>query len=429
MNSISTPAGRGWYTAALDPFHDYTQVISGLPDNHCTPSFCRMHVQSVSVDTATAGGTSIGVYFNGCSHATRKVTPVVNPILAFSSAADATLLEDPIMVVGGTAGSGPSLLGLPTSIGTSVKLAGLSLVPDTTTPHRVIAMGLEVHDTTAKLQQQGTISIAHCPGAWQESLSYTNNSTAGLGPIASLKSMPPALPATKSDLSYSPTMVEWESGKGAYIVGRLVRHDLCVPIEQLMIGSANNYCLPRESETRVASNGGYVYLVPTAPFVANVMDWNWSSATANPTGFQPFAVISEGLSASTTYRITLRTYVEYFPTMAHRSLLQNAMSSPSLDMTAFVEYYRALSALPTCVPVSMNAKGDWWRMVQNALRTGTRIALTAAPAVLTAAGQPALAGAATVLGTALSSALSRSQPARRAQAGQAKKKKQPLKKR
>jgi len=311
--------------------------------------------------------------------------------------------------------------------GNSALLGSLALSLDLATPHRVAALGLEVHDITAPLNRQGSIGIAAIPGSMQTDLGrfLTVKLTDGDNQQMWIPHMvlTPSLPSSRALASTIPSYVEWEAAKGAYVTGRMIqppkpRHFTVV--QGNSIQAASQFCLGATEEGVLSSGESswtYHHLgVDNTSMIT-------ASTTCSPSfdsGFQPFQVWLSGLAATSTFKVVLRTIVEFFPEVTDGAVIANAVSTTPYDPNALIEYHRRRSVLPVAVPVDMNAKGDWWKMVQNAGRIGLQVATGVVPSLLNAAGQPALSGAAMIGLNRLNAQLRQAPPSNRAQ-----KKKQP----
>jgi hypothetical protein len=188
----------------------------------------------------------------------------------------------------------------------------------------------------------------------------------------------PAIPAVKSLAAQIPGYLEWESAKGAYVAARMVRpprpvHFQCKNAGNLTVTSQNSVGIVTESNK--VSNTLESWSVPgSGSTVAYVTTLQCDTPPSFDSGFQPFAIHLSGLSATSSFRCVLRTVVEYFPEVTDGQALANAIVATTSDPVAFLDYHRTRSVLPVAVPVGMNAKGDWWRMVKSGFKTGLQIA-------------------------------------------------------
>lgn len=406
-SSKLTGAGRAWCTAALDPFHDYVQSVSGLPDGTNSPSFTRVHTQVLSIG-ATANGDTLLVSFNGFHETVLNAHAIQNMVdgsVFANCTASFAAATGPISVLRcakGATGTFDSC-GLPyLASGLNTLVGTLALTPDIQTPSRIIGLGLEVHDTTAPINRQGSISINHVPGSFIQDAGRNAyiQTLAGNGNVAIKACQGPALPNCRDHAALLPGFVEWEAAKGAYVTGRLVTPQMprCLQVVQGGTNASYSSCQNHGIITQgYIMNGSESWAVPF--LVGGVATPQAFATSAYPSfwsGFQPFQIWITGVAATSTFKLVLRTIVEYFPESSDLALLPNAIAPVPMDSEALLEYHRARSVLPAAVPVALNAKGDWWRMVRRALAVGTRVAGAAIPALLNAAGQPVLGSIAQV---------------------------------
>jgi len=413
-----TPVGQSWLTCALDPFHDYTQQVQGLPDSLCIPSYTRVHNQVVQVG-ATGLDQMILVKFNGLHSTAENDVSVAsnNTFLSVMNCASNVPLVGPFQVIRANSGSYPAHGNIIT--GGAALVASLPLTPDLKTPSRIIAMGCEIVDTTQALYKAGSIGACHVPGAFQHDTGMfisarPNPSDSPWTTIGTHTVLTPPIPTDRTAASRVPGWVEWEASKGMYVVARMSeaqppRHFFCTP-------SDSNPDTPSQNCVGVEVSGfrdGNEYRsIPhnasTIFGAANSADnWVKNLRPAFQSGFMPWTVFLSGISSAATFKITLRTVVEYFPEVSDIATIANAQICSPYDPNALIKYHQAASVLPVGVPVGMNAKGDWWRMVLKGLRIGANVASAALPVGLTAAGMPYASSIATIVGSAVNSALSR----------------------
>jgi hypothetical protein len=281
---------------------------------------------------------------------------------------------------------------------------------DAYAPSRLIAIGLEIANTTAPLYQQGTMTVIPVVGSRMDVLRTPLLPVAGAECSYVTHSMP-MVPGSLDLATVTPQCVSWPAKRGAYIIGKMASVPRSARFRYTdSAGNAQYVTPPLEVRENSTSNRTTVWAIANATNGATTFEGNSSTASGVDSGFQPFAAFVSGVSAQTTLRVTLKTYVEYFPELDSPGLLATATNSPQYDHEAFQAYHAAAISLPIAVPVDMNPKGEWWEMVVTALRKAAAIARTAVPIVLNAAGMPVAASAATVLGNAALPLLRGSRP-------------------
>lgn len=98
---------------------------------------------------------------------------------------------------------------------------------------------------------------------------------------------------------------------------------------------------------------------------------NWMKSNIETTG-----AYFSGLSPETVLTLDYRFITELAPTTANPSMLAMCSPSPPYDPRALDCYSHCINKVPPGVPVGMNAKGDYWRMV---LKAAATVAPYAAP--------------------------------------------------
>lgn len=310
-----------------------------------------------------------------------------------------TVMRGPITIIRAPSGTDPCFLGVCSGITGLNQIGAFALTPDLTTPSRVIAMGLEVHDTTPQLYKQGTIAIHPVPGQVQTDLGRFINGTFTDLANGQWYTMPHATLTAPLAMNYTtasaiPGFLEWEASKGAYVAGRMLtpaapRH-FWVKQYSNGLNKPSQLCAGYVPTGDKEGNENWCYPAEDFSGLANFL---FAQQPGFDSGFQPFQIWLTGLGATSTFKVVLRTVVEYFPECSDGSTLQNAVVPTVFDPTCFLEYHRARSVLPVAVPVGMNAKGDWFRMVKQAFRIGLELA----SGLATGMGFPMIGKAATIL--------------------------------
>jgi hypothetical protein len=137
---------------------------------------------------------------------------------------------------------------------------------------------------------------------------------------------------------------------------------MCVAVD----GAAGGNFYPQLPDAFAAVTGGTTYMPAWVP--------------TNISSFNPAVAVFSGLSIQTTLTVTVRSYVEYFPTVGH-PYMPLCAPSPVLDMKALAAYSIAARAAPYAVPADMNPAGEYFRMVLKILRA-------VAPSIAGALGNP-----------------------------------------
>jgi hypothetical protein len=457
--SALSDEGRCWLTKALDPFHDFEVRCSGLPDGDTSATVVEEFKETVTVSAplGTVGNWDAHVF--SLPFATTEATPFqlgseYSAGCAVGFNVSTTGIAGPFYGSDGadtyipTSNSGvipPAVqLGLinvhafnetggnmvPSRSAASVQPASVTVLGSAGAPgrRRLIACGLEIHDTTSMLNKQGTLTAYRMPQApsittarggkanyqgpgtatpyvpiFQQystgplPTSTFNNAAPGLVPYEEYN-LPPANPALAMEYAGSR---QWEAKDGVYMV-------LAQDSERNNLSFSNNRHLaltdgdftPSQLLTSNAENTG------TEAWYTNsfypLFFGNGSGATANwnpaanggynhlSVPFHTGGVMLTGLNPLSTFTVTVRSVWEIAPVTGDsvvpgvliNPLVPLAAPSPEFDPIALELYQRAVTQLPVAVPVGMNAAGDFWDWVLGAVKT-------VAPMVGMALGGPA----------------------------------------
>jgi len=379
MSANITLDGSRWMVSALDPFHDYQQQLEGYPGLHAGKSVCQMFctTAAISCPAAQAGNYDAAVFFTGLDGATSfgVSSAVTKCIYKFDHASlPAALNIGPVVVLADGPGvdlncfqNGSADRYLLYTRPTSIIDAG-----------RLIAIGIEVYNNTAAIYKQGTVNVAMMNQADGDDTSCLYVDTNGTGTWANasvLEHRIGVLPKSETEVRSYPGSGQWNAEEGVYMVPRLSQFDLKPGFATSRSGigyydSASNYpyshWVPSSSETTASTT------VPTP-------------STMPISGFLPCCAYFSGLSHETTLSVTVRAIVEYFP-VPLSTMMPLATPSPIFDPVALSSYAIAARDAPYAVPVSMNAHGDYFRMVASTIAKVAPhvIAVLTAPSIGTA---------------------------------------------
>jgi len=344
-SKVLTPTGKDWLITALDPFHDNSLMLEGFPDAVSTLSRVTLKTSTMTISSPNGSAYKARVW-------TGHTCSDVAPTLSLASGNSSYLEFDdadggPIGIVTADAWTGASDPNGDQIGATFTRQAVPAKTNDA--PGRLIALGIEVHNTTSPLYRQGTVTCSSINTSINHWDAYIKHY---LLPADAYQSVDVhTLPPTDSATALlTPNSTQWEAEEGAYMVARLNSNDLPIDSEK-----------PRFYAW--STNGGVVY----SKYMNNCSVYDTSHLiVSNRTGFHGFNrpyMIFEGLSAETTLVVTVRSYVEYFPTFTDATLMPLATPSPPLDVEALKLYSQIAPSLPMAVPVHMNAAGDFFRIV------------------------------------------------------------------
>jgi hypothetical protein len=353
-----TKPGGDWLKTALDSFHDNLCNLEGYPDEISTLS--RVQLVTKTIQLSAPSGVS------GTYNARVWISPIVSKdTLVFASAgAGNGCVEVPLATSDRAFGlinaETWTSAGDPNTI--SPNTANFKSYCDTgktfNCPGRVVAMGFEVHDTTAEIYRQGSVtcSTLHNPKT-SISCFVTDDTSVGstkyllTGPVHGVL-LPPV---SSADALLYPGTTQWESGKGCYSVARVAnsRLESSTDVSQTMVLTSNG----TEAGIIAASydsNGTAMSTdisITKAPIPSSIHDFSC-----------PYALF-EGLNASASLMVTFRCYFEYFPTYVNVDLVNFATPSPPLDVNALRLYGIVAPRLPLAVEVSKNSVGQFFKDV------------------------------------------------------------------
>jgi len=320
-----------------------------------------------SSSTNSGGGmvaNSSSQYVQAYDHSAAGPVPVPFGSLQIASTASGATIKV------GNAASGETRTSLIDTLG-----SGLS---------RLIAVGVEIHNTTAAINKQGSLTVAQLQD-WSmdnTSLTYVDTNAAPWVTAEKQACTLVGVPATVAAAQSIPTAATWAAAEGVYVVPRLTSLSGSGTVHTFL-GQRTPMFQSTDSSTY------YAAVVNACTSGTNVPLIN----TATPSGFSPVSIWLTGLSNATSLMVTLRTVVEYFPA-AGDALLPVAKPSPPYDVHAFECYSRISRDCPYAVPVGQNAAGDFFREV-------ARIASRVMPFIAPMAGP--LAGAVNGAASALRS--------------------------
>lgn len=376
-----TPEGEQWMAAALDPFHDYTIELMGLPDMASGPSFVSLKTQSITISAPT-GATSTwnlnvgftpvnklglcqtyinngGIKYPGGSGNDNISVPLygsVSPLsgtVPFGPIVYSAIGDGAVGVSGPTQNADP----LPYTFATTQITGGAFGDASSFSPGRVIGMAFEVVDVTPTLYQQGTVTAYRTP----YNTMITNNAfQAGPGGTQINELAVPTYlgyPSQNADASAIPGSRTWDAKEGIYMVGNMADFSNCKSFDA-------NYA------SYLAIVGNVTALTADIPTRCALAQY-----VGGTNGFALSGCSFSGLSAQFgALRLTTRIIYEYFP--KSNMVLNGAdsfigLSSPSapFDTKAFESYSKAMNKLPVAVPVKMNNMGDWFKMVLKAVHS------------------------------------------------------------
>lgn len=387
---LLTESGKAAVIAALDPFHD-TEItgLQGWPDAETTPSIVRRVAQSVTVKSAGDGGSIVIM-----------TMPVLNEFTASLVTRRNFVFDDVVHATSTDTFFAPATIrtytSAQTSTGWGVNAGSATLSYDvnfsldefTKGGYRVLGYGIEVHDVTADIYKQGTLTVSQINqvGCDDKATGFVRGYHEGASPV-SIQASPITCRLIQNQyqnlnsMMLFPGTVQWEAKKGCYIVLPFTSSDNTLrrnePIVPLLTAALN--AVAADVTTAGVENSSTAYLgvpivLPTNlndPYVPSLNAWA-------PMHSKQIALT--GLNANSTFTINSILYLEQFPMTTDPGLLTLARPSAPLDDMALEIISRATQELPIAVPVNENPMGEWFEdVVSTALEVIAPVAAVAFP--------------------------------------------------
>jgi len=385
-----TDEGKAALIAALDPFHDARiDNLKGWPDLNTAPSVVRTLNYSTTVTSPGDGGCIVA--WTNPFFMTKDPSNVENRLAEYNRAGN-TLVGNTVFnyPVGST-----MVMSFPDD--TDWRFAAASAFNNLLVPEddflngssRIIGWGMEVHDVTAELYKQGTLTVFSVPQASvvPETFNLSNPDTTGCFSGHVYKRWPNSL----SEAVLYPDSRQWEAADGVYTVIPCMGPDN--PAAQ---PSYTQPILPLNAtlaDQIGGINDGLNIFVP--PPKAAVPDGQiyWNPAKLVP--FHSRGVALTGLNANSTFTINVKYYVETFPALDDKTIMTLASPSAPHDPVALEMISRAVQQLPSGVPVGDNPGGEWFMSVLGKVLPMLGTGLSALTGLPLGAAGTALGGLAT----------------------------------
>lgn len=378
----STDEGRDWLTIALDPFHDFSRRCAGFPDEQVGNTTVQVFRHRISL---TAPNSIEGSWDCHISSLPILQGPIgQREINTFTAVPAEQFIDAPsgfqswktyendnapnypigtINIARVPAGSPtwPTINYSSHPLHPDSVFEAYNAVPETadTAPMRIIAAGFEFHNDTPPLYKGGASTTYELT----QTTRFEGVEAYSVDKFAYTQRMRMP-PATVEEAALVPGAVGLSAEQGIYCPLVLDVHN-------------NDYEMVRPTNVAVVSQDVYPDVfatgtsVPTNVAVVGVPPVNQGiffnrlrTAAVNTVG-----CYLTGLPNQSVITLEMVFVVESRPTPANPTLL--TLSSPSCpyDREAIELYTKIRKTLPPGVPVSMNAKGDFFRMVKSAAKT------------------------------------------------------------
>lgn len=235
-------------------------------------------------------------------------------------------------------------------------------------PCRLIGHGFEVHDVTAEIYKQGTLTVFEVPQAVADREAVTVKAQTVNGQayaqtnqdICNIQRFPTSL----AQIMTYPSTKQWDAKEGAYVVVPFSGHE--------------NPALQSEYRTPFVNTA--TLNAADVPGSVNIGARSIGNYASGGVANEPFVFLSNqyapmhsrgvyltGLNANSTFTVTTNFYFESFP-FAESELVSLARPSCPFDPKALALISLIMQQLPVGVPVSENPLGEWfWEAVETAL--------------------------------------------------------------
>lgn len=359
-----SPEGLAWLTVATDPWHD-TKIkgVAGLPDAQVGDSLVFQVVQELVIvkpGTLGAGNWKVRIA-NQPFLQKQKVGPgkYYGDVVSIDNSITFDREIWPVQV-------NYALDASDFASTVPVGSAGIELPQEFTKGTvKLIGMGIEVFNTTAEINKQGTVSyIRMSQPDTDDFFGYVSQST----PVNTwaFRSLRPFRepPKNLSEMSNYPGFAQTEAREGYY-----------APVIIKVNANNRNYPITKGLLTLAEDpEGGPINPVGidchSSQSAATIVPGNittFYSVQNNPllTDCDTNVVMFTGLSDATTLTLRVRFICERFPNDSEKQMLVIATPTAPYDPVAIELYTRAVSQMPCGVPFSENPAGEWWLKMIN----------------------------------------------------------------
>ena len=356
-----TEEGKRWLDFALDPFKDLVRAPAGYPDKDLNPSVSEIVKQTVTITkpaSVASGNWDCNIFLDqvAFSRTVYQTAIGTTPNTYLRSGQAATGYNRGGLVVR----SGPPGTSLGVATTQNASCLGVDPALYSNESCRVIAIGIEIHDTSNALYKQGSLVTYRVDRPVAQSTTFTlmedNGATACVPSSSSGPVLvePPLTMASALDLIGSR---QWETKEGAYVVPVMCDDQnpalaalRGIPSYPRMMEGSTWY-VPRMATTGVAK---------AITFENALTEWNvswpWSMS----------GIFVAGMHESGELTINFNYIIERFPNTSS-TIRRLCYPSPSYDEAALSIYGRVAPTLPTGVPVAENGFADWIKGISSSI--------------------------------------------------------------
>lgn len=390
--NTETPEGYNWLVAATDPFHDYLLTVSGYPDSEIGNTTVQVFKRKVTLSKPPNldEGQLWDCHITTLPILQGPVAPYGDLFTSYPAyqwvngtgtigwygTEDATWTANyPLGTVcvasvrsGNPTWPAPSPVTAPGAWnpldGRDSVFQAFNAIPEGTKTSmcRLIAGGLEVHNDTSPMYVQGaSTSYVMSQDTGFEAVEIFNEGDDKFSYCSRVR-MPPS---TVADAALIPNSIGLKAEQG-------ILAPFVLDVDNL------NFEMVKPHSLIVAYTD--VFPNPQEPFVFGDIPPNTAIVAACPeypglfqnrmrhAAIETTGTYFTGLSSQTVLTLEMVFIIESRPTPADPTLLSLASPACPMDPLAIKTYAEIRKRLPPGVPVDMNAKGDWFRMVQKVAR-------------------------------------------------------------
>jgi len=362
---VITPSGADWCVVAADPFHDLELPnLCGYPDVQDGSSVVlRIPVEmTISAPPGTTEPWQFSTVYYPHTTAAQGSGPVFtdfdligNFLKIHNSTPNAVNVMPPVSVYRGKEGSdlGPFELA---TVGNLVPI-GLGVRDEYCKgSHRQIAGGLEIYNTTAVIDRQGTCTVwRQNTNSYNKSTYYYKDAPKNDGVCSGVAYNRP--PKNIAEANLLAGTRSWKAEDGCYIVLRQNQEQMLAKqpddTQYVMFNGDVQPGIRVIAPTRVLS--GSTAAVPVDEDSVNVPSTVWNLQPYHMTG-----AFFTGLSPKSTFLLRFIVYIERFPTPDEQDIVLLTKPSANHDPIALEIYDRMLRHMPVAVPVADNGLGEWF---------------------------------------------------------------------
>lgn len=367
---------QNWLKVALDPFHDYNVQLAGLPDNDSQSSAIQMVPKVIQItappnlaanETWSAHIAALPIastHEARTYHRNPTVGSVGDAAITLDSSGESGKLGTITCITHGdnVGPHGVSNLSYPANefqsnefgTGSTREFTAVSLDDNNDrTMKKLIAGGFEVHNDTASLYKQGSVTVySSGQGSQREAaLVRDGSSSTNYWDQQVRKSRQP--PGSKAEAGSMPDSRTFEAADGCYVPLRLGDDT------HYSIATRSTYITESADSSAVSTQpAGYCI----TPFTADLGYDEEYQANHRPLDIETTGAYFSGLSPETTLTLSVKFVIELCPTASNQAMLYMASPTAMYCPRALELYHQLVRSLPPGVPVSFNDKGDWFRM-------------------------------------------------------------------